>query len=192
MRFKLAYLLACSLVTSTLTSASAIADVPQTKQTKLAKYLTAKETSDLLKDGRAKILFVDVRTRAELTYVGWTNEIDGQVPYVEISEFWDWDTKNNRFKLDLNQSFGAGVEKLLKAKGLTKADKVIVMCRSGDRSSRAVNLLADLGYSDAWSVIDGFEGDLSQAGYRTVNGWKNSGLPWTYKLDKSKLYLPRQ
>jgi hypothetical protein len=46
-----------------------------------------------------------------------------------------------------------------------------------------------------YTVIDGFEGDVGkdgpQAGQRVVNGWKNDGLPWTYKLDKDKLYLPQ-
>jgi hypothetical protein len=30
-----------------------------------------------------------------------------------------------------------------------------------------------------------------QAGQRIVNGWKNAGLPWTYKLVKAKMYFPR-
>ncbi|WP_295888318.1 hypothetical protein [uncultured Thiohalocapsa sp.] len=25
-------------------------------------------------------------------------------------------------------------------------------------------------------------------GERVVNGWKNAGLPWTYKLDKAAMY----
>lgn len=165
-------------------------DLPQEKQTKLGKYLTAKETAELLRSDRAKMLFVDTRTRAELAYVGMTHEIDGHVPYVELNEFWEWDDKNGRFKVELNQNFGADVEKLLAHKGLAKADRIVLMCRSGDRSARAANLLADLGHTNVWTVVDGFEGDLSPAGRRDVNGWKNAGLPWTYKLDKTKLYLP--
>jgi len=55
--------------------------------------------------------------------------------------------------------------------------------------------LTDLGYTKVYTVVDGFEGDLAktgpQAGQRVVNGWKNAGLPWSYKLDKSKLYFPK-
>ena len=83
----------------------------------------------------------------------------------------------------------------MSAAGLDKNDTVILICRSGDRSSRAANLLTDLGYTKVYSVVDGFEGDLlktgPQAGQRAVNGWKNAGLPWSYKLDKSKLYFPK-
>jgi len=30
-----------------------------------------------------------------------------------------------------------------------------------------------------------------QADQRIANGCKNAGLPWTYKLVKAKMYLPR-
>jgi rhodanese-related sulfurtransferase len=66
------------------------------------------------------------------------------------------------------------------------------MCRSGDRSARAVDALANAGFTNVYSQIDGFEGDLSKDGRRDVNGWKNAGLAWTYKLDKGKLYFPQR
>jgi rhodanese-related sulfurtransferase len=170
--------------------AAVAADVPKEKQTKLAKYLTAKEAYEVVKAEGPKTLFIDVRTRAELQFVGMTHEIDGQVAFVEMSEFGEWDAVNNRFKLDANPVFSQSVDKLLTAKGLTKADRVVVMCRSGDRSARAINLLADAGYTNAWNQVEGFEGDMSKDGRRDVNGWKNAGLPWTYKLDKAKVSLP--
>lgn len=167
------------------------ADVPKEKQTKLGKYITPAETMDVLRKDRTKVLFVDVRTRGELQFVGYTAEIDGQVPFVEMSEFGDWDDKAGRFKLEPNPTFSTGIEKLLAAKGLGKGDRIIVMCRSGDRSARAVDLLAGLGFTDVWSQVEGFEGDLSPDGRRTRNGWKNAGLPWSYKLDKSKVAVGR-
>ena len=53
-------------------------------------------------------------------------------------------------------------------------DTVRVMCRSGD----------------------GMEGDAVKSpdsvflGQRLVNGWKNSGLPWTYDVDPRRMVLP--
>ena len=184
-------LLGALMLALTAMSAAAL-DVPKEKQTKLGKYLAAKEAFDIVQTERAKTLFIDVRTRAELQFVGMTHEIDGQVPYVELNEFGEWDEANKRFKLDANPVFSQSVEKLLVAKGLTKADRVIVMCRSGDRSARAANLLADAGFANVWNQVEGFEGDLSKDGRRTVNGWKNAGLPWTYKLEKSKVSLPQK
>lgn len=165
-------------------------DIPKAKQSRLGKYLTAPEAAAMLKTDRARILFVDVRTRAELQFVGYATDIDGVVPFVEMSQFAEWDDANNRYKLEPNASFSDGVTRLLKAKGLAKTDTVILICRSGDRSARSADLLAEAGYPNVYSVIDGVEGDLSPEGRRTVNGWKNAGLPWTYKMDKKKAYAP--
>ena len=81
------------------------------------------------------------------------------------------------------------VGRLLAAKGLAKTDRVIVMCRSGDRSARAVEKLAEAGFTRVYNQHEGFEGDLSADGRRSVNGWRNAGLPWTFKPDKAKFYL---
>lgn len=60
---------------------------------------------------------------------------------------------------------------------------------------RAANLLSQLGYLNVYSVVDGFEGDVAatgpKQGQRVVNGWKNADLPWSYKLDKDRMYIPK-
>ena len=165
-------------------------DVPKEKQTKLGLYLSAKDAYDVVTTERSKVLFVDVRTREEVQFLGYAGDIDGHVPLVELSPGGEWDEKGSKLKLDPNPLFGATIAALASKKGLGKADKIVLMCRSGDRSARGVNLLADAGFTNVWSEIEGFEGDLSADGRRTVNGWKNAGLPWTYKLDKSKMAAP--
>jgi rhodanese-related sulfurtransferase len=61
---------------------------------------------------------------------------------------------------------------------------LLVICRSGSRSTAAAKLLADEGF-DTWSVDGGFEGTKNTSEhpgpdteYRDVNGWKNAKLPW--------------
>jgi rhodanese-related sulfurtransferase len=72
------------------------------------------------------------------------------------------------------------------------------MCRSGGRSAMAVNILVQAGYTDAWNITDGMEGDLvkdpesEHDGKRMVNGWKNAGLPWTFDIDPERVRLPDQ
>ena len=83
------------------------------------------------------------------------------------------------------------VERRLAERGLVRTDAVVLICRSGDRSSRAANRLAEAGFTRVHSVVDGFEGDMSPQGRRSVNGWKNAGLPWTYRLERSRMYFPR-
>ncbi len=75
-------------------------------------------------------------------------------------------------------------------------DTILVMCRSGGRSAAAVNLLAKAGYKHVYNVTDGMEGDevadsgSAFLGKRMRNGWKNSGLPWTYEVMPEKMLLP--
>jgi rhodanese-related sulfurtransferase len=89
------------------------------------------------------------------------------------------------------QDFVPEVNRRMRDKGLGKTDIVVLICRSGDRSSRGENRLTEDGFSRVYSVVDGFEGDTSPDGRRTVNGWKNAGLPWSYRLDKARMYFPR-
>lgn len=165
------------------------ADIPESKKTRLGLYMTALEASEAAAADRGKVLFIDVRTPGEVMFVGAADATDANVPFVDLAIPTTWDAKNNRLLLVRNEAFAAKVEARLDAKRLGKSDRVIVMCRSGDRSAKAVDTLADAGFTNVWTVIDGFEGDLSKDGRRDVNGWRNAGLPWTYKLDKTKLDL---
>jgi len=61
-----------------------------------------------------------------------------------------------------------------------------------------VNVLAKEGFEKLYTVTDGFEGDKAKDpasptyGKRTLNGWKNSGNPWTYSLKPELMYLPAE
>ena len=109
------------------------------------------------------------------------------------------DTAENYPKFGIYRGVGAGVnvaefERRVKEKGLGKDATIIIICRSGDRTSKAQDRLAAAGYTKVYSIAEGFEGDTAkggtQDGQRVVNGWKNAGLPWTYKLDKARMYFP--
>ncbi len=171
------------------------AQVPQHKQTKPGLYVDAREAYAMKQQLGDKALLVDIRTRGEVSYTGVATPMDAHVPLLEHPANAAWDEKAGRFRLEFNNDFDAEIARRMAAKGLGKNDTVILICRSGDRSSKAANLLAEQGYTRVYTVVDGFEGDVAkdgpQAGQRVVNGWKNAGLPWTYKLDKDKLYLSK-
>lgn len=181
-------------VTPTAVLAIDPARVPASKQTKAGLYLDAREAYELKQRLGEKALFVDIRTRAEISYLGMPSVADAHIPAFEHPPNAAWDDKSSRFKMEANADFEPELARRLAARQLSKSDVVILICRSGDRTTRAVNFLAEQGYSKVYSVIDGFEGDAvaegPQAGQRVLNGWKNAGLPWTYKLDKNKMYLP--
>ena len=176
-------------------SLSAMAQMDETKlapekKTKLELYLDAKSTPDFLKKNTGRVLFVDVRTRTEAMFVGMPSAVDALVPFVETEEIMTtWDAAKSTYKLEPVQDFVPEINRRLKEKQLTKEDMVVLICRSGDRSSRAANRLAEDGFKRVYTVADGFEGDMSKDGRRNVNGWKNADLPWSYKLDKSKMYF---
>ncbi len=176
------------------TQAVDLARVPAQKQTKAGLYVEAREAYELKQRLGEKALFVDVRTRAEISYLGMPSVADAHVPAFEHPPNAGWDDKSGRFKLEVNADFEPELARRLASRQLSKSDVIILICRSGDRTTRAANFLTEQGYSKVYSVIDGFEGDAvaegPQAGQRLLNGWKNAGLPWTYKLDKNKMYLP--
>lgn len=168
--------------------------VREAERTKLNLYLTPKQAHEFVTRNPKKVLFLDVRTRVEPIYIGWAPLIDALVPYVEYPEMhadWGWDEDRGAYKYEPFNDFAPEVARRLKEKGLTKDDPVVVMCRSGDRSSRAANLLADLGYKHVYSVVGGFEGVTDEKTGQRVGGWKGSGLPWDFELEKSKMYFVR-
>lgn len=104
---------------------------------------------------------VDVRTRAELDWVG---KIPGAI---EI----EWQTYPG---MKFNPHFMPQLEQQVEKEALT-----IFICRSGARSHNAATLATQNGYSDCYNVLEGFEGDRDTNEHRNVlNGWRNSGLPW--------------
>ena len=110
----------------------------------------------------SEAVLVDVRSRAEL-------ELVGRVPVATHIEwaFYPGMVANAEFAAQLQ----AQVE---------KSRTVIFMCRTGGRSHNAALLAQQLGYSNAYNMIEGFEGEANALKQRTlINGWKHAGLPWT-------------
>ena len=160
-------------------SALANPPLPEKKQTVLEKYITAEQAYAQYSENPESIHILDVRTPGEYTFVGHAP----MAVNIPIKFFKSGLTKDNKLIMPMNENFVAQVETLFK-----KTDMVFVMCRSGGRSAASINKLALAGFTNAYNIIDGFEGDKDDKGYRTVNGWKNSGAPWTYKLDPKLVY----
>lgn len=166
--------------------------VPEPKRTKAGRYLMAADVPAFIQSrgGAHRVLFLDVRTRAEAMYTGMATGVDALVPFVEHQELMtDWDAQRSIYRLEPVQDFVPEANRRLQQKALVKTDAVVLMCRSGDRSSRGANRLADDGFTQVWTVVDGFEGDMGKDGRRSVNGWKNAGLPWSYKLERERMYF---
>ena len=54
--------------------------------------------------------------------------------------------------------------------------------------------LAQEGFKNVYTITDGFEGEEVKdensyfKGKRMINGWKNSGAPWTYELNPELVF----
>lgn len=168
-----------------------LAHLSKKQQTDQKLYMTAKQAFKKKKAGGDKVLFLDIRTRAEVQYVGWPDIADANVPYGLLTS--TWNAKKNRFKRAKNPDFLAAFEARMAEKKLGKGDLVILMCRSGKRSAKAANLLAKAGYTKVYTLVEGFEGGKGKKGAgkgkRVVNGWKNAGLPWSYHKETKEMYV---
>ncbi len=158
------------------------------KKTTLGKYVTAVEAYDMWRSKPEQVTIIDVRTPEEYVYIGHP-AMARNIPF----KVWNgqWNAEKKAFDLSENPDFVAQVKKYYKL-----TDTLIVMCRSGDRAAEAVNALAKAGFSNAYNMVDSFEGDLVTddqsyfQGKRMRNGWKNLGAPWTYELDADLVYRP--
>lgn len=163
------------------------AAVPEKKRTTLGLYMTSPEAYEIWKSDPENIRLIDVRTPEEYIYVGHP-PMAHNVPLKFVEYQWDAGKKKPRMRT--NADFVAQVKKIAQPH-----ETVLVICRSGQRSTPAVNLLAEAGYTKAVNVTDGFEGDKVSdpenvfIGQRMKNGWRNSGLPWTYELDPELMHL---
>ncbi len=144
--------------------------------------LTPKEAYEMQKEKKA--IIVDVRTTLEFIYTGhgegfinipayeWTyvpKSLETRVNSAdyEISNSKVKDHKSTMKLYDakevINKDFVRDVMSAMKMQGV---DKVILVCRSGPRSTAAADILEQAGIT-AYNLEDGF-----------IQGWKKSNLPW--------------
>ncbi|MGZ5091253.1 MAG: rhodanese-like domain-containing protein [Burkholderiales bacterium] len=122
--------------------------------------LTPQEAFELLQQTPGAKL-VDVRTRAELDWVG---RIPGAVE-IELLSY-----PGSRPNAEFLKQLEAQVD---------KSTPILFICRSGARSHNAALMATQAGYTEAYNVLEGFEGDKDATGHRnTQGGWRVAGLPW--------------
>lgn len=165
------------------------AKLPKKKQTTLGLYLSSSDAAKAL-EGNSGIVFLDVRDPIEVGYVGHPAPIDANVPVaLAVHEF---DVAHGAYKMALAPDFISDVEGILARKNADRNSPVFVMCRSGVRSAAAAQILTDAGFTNVWNLVEGFEGDTDETGGRSINGWRNAGLSWAYKLTPEQAWKPKE
>lgn len=131
--------------------------------------ITVAEAWELLKSDPAAQI-VDVRTTAEWNYVGLpdVSSLGRKVHTVEWQVF-PSGTPNAAFVGEAAQALGS----------VTRDAPLLFLCRSGVRSRAAAIAMTNAGFTRAYNIAGGFEGDLDASRHRGgMNGWKAAGLPW--------------
>jgi len=185
-------LLMFSVLTGLVCMATAVADeelanneIPKGKQTTLGLYVTAEEAYEKWSAAPDSVKVLDVRTLEEYIFVGHATMAWNIPLYFQTHE---WDAGKGRFVMRPNPDFVSQVQQVA-----SPEETIMVMCRSGGRGASAVDMLAEAGFKNVYNVTDGMEGDSIDdpgsvyQGQRLRNGWKNSGLPWSYKIDPERL-----
>lgn len=158
--------------------------LPPQNQATGGLYVTAEEANGIV--GRLKdVLLIDVRTHGETLFNGVAEPMHRHIPYVTLDDDRSYDDKNARYKLVPNPDFVKAVDNLLAERKLDRKATIIVGCSIGERSAKAASLLAQSGFANVYSMVDGFEG---QAGFKAGRGWKPSGLPWSWQMTPAQAY----
>lgn len=111
------------------------------------------------------VKLVDVRTDAERDWVGRVAVPESQHAAVQWATY-PGGAPNPAFSQQLASVAG-------------KHEVVLFLCRSGVRSRHAARVATEMGYANAFDILEGFEGDRDANGHRkTVGGWCKAGLPW--------------
>lgn len=164
---------------ASLIESSVAADtLPKGKQTQAGLYLSAADAVEVL-SAHEDVLLIDVRTPEETVLVGYATDTDANIPLAQFDPAHRFNAKSGSYAMIPNRDFAKTAAAFLNGRDPAA---VLVICRSGGRSARAVDLMLKAGVDlPLYSVVDGFEGDRSKAGRRDVNGWKNAQGEWTYK-----------
>lgn len=121
--------------------------------------VTPRDAWALVQQGRA--VLVDVRSAEERKFVGRVPD-SVHVAWATGTSL----TRNPRFVRELEAKVG-------------KDQVVLLLCRSGKRSALAAEAAAKAGFTQAYNVLEGFEGELDAAQQRGhADGWRHHGLPW--------------
>ena len=147
---------------------------------------------------------LDVRTPSEWHWVGHPGQdksgngdfLDGKVINIPF-KLWVYDPNSKEYTEEPNKFFDEEV-----ARQFNSEDTIMLMCRSGSRSSNAseelenpshpaCKRLEELGFYNIYNMAGGFEGGKDECGYRTLDaGWKNKGLPYNYS--DNGIWIPQQ
>lgn len=158
-------------------------------QTRAGLYATPAEAYAQWSADQAGVTIIDVRTPEEYVFLGRA-PMAANIPLQFMTH--EFNPDRNSYAMESNPDFVDLVKERCKPDA-----RILLMCRSGSRSAMAVNRLVRAGFTQAYSILDGFEGEADTDpqsptfGQRLRSGWKNSGLPVSFRLEPDLAFRPR-
>ena len=126
--------------------------------------VTTEEAWNLLQKEKGAML-VDVRTEHEWDFIGVPDLAAVDKVVVKLS----WRLLP---EMELNTEF----EKTLMAQIPSRETPIYFMCKGGGRSAEAAAAMTQLGYTQCYNILGGFEGRASAPQHK---GWQQANLPWS-------------
>ncbi len=133
------------------------------------QHISAIEASKLMQK-EARTAFIDVRSDMEFLFIG--HPVGAvNIPWIDEPDF----VINPDFEREVRKLILGGVI----ASSAHDSVPVVLICRSGNRSEEAGDLLIGHGFTHVYNIKHGFEGELDDEHHRsTLGGWRFDGLPW--------------
>ncbi|SFR51862.1 rhodanese-like domain-containing protein [Thiomicrospira sp. ALE5] len=195
-------LLSAGMITSANLMANALPNSPspaperEAHQIPQGLYITPEQAYEMVKADENAFL-VDVRTPEEWMFVGYSPLAQIMLPSV-MFDYSQMDTVQNmpRYMPAPHPNWIGEFEERLMDLNADQDSKFIIMCRSAsERAAPMARILDQYGYKNVYLLLGGFEGSVvregDKKGFRLVNGWKNSGMPWTYDIDPDIVYFKK-
>jgi len=173
-------------------------EVPTSNQTTLGLYVTPSEAYEMWEADPDEVTILDVRSFEEYVFAGHP-EMAKNVPFAFLKyERPPVDAAPPAkgpgvlppgFSVDPNPEFIPEVKSICEPD-----DKILVLCGSGGRAAKAVDMLAAAGFTQVYNIVNGFEGELvvdpasPEFGKNKSNGWNDLGLPWGRKINPDLMW----
>ncbi len=104
--------------------------------------ISAKDAYAKTQQTEKPVLLVDVRDPVEIMFVGFTDAVDINIPFLMVDRT-QWDAERNIYPTTRNPEFVEQIKAELAKRGLDENTEVITMCRSGsERGEPSAKVMA--------------------------------------------------